>query len=302
MILVSVAIKTPVAIPEQVLDIVQIRLLPNYRQATEAIEQEANELEVNELEVIEELVQPVVSEALLEPAVEVAEEQSMEEQSTELSPATLAESTPAEAPAEPLKTPQQSTPLNLPSIVTIQKTITEMEKEKRSRIYVYDCNYLEEEAGIRTCEPTDNRDYGLLERSSVYESFQPRWQRSRSRETLGVLASQSSDLAARLAANNLPAGLSEYVMAETEAGIEVYSNNGNTRLVNMQKLSNLVRKEAAAAHAERILGDHWVQNQRAALRARRYRTQQQIKLEQTCKTTAAFKLIDGTLLRCLKDN
>jgi hypothetical protein len=156
---------------------------------------------------------------------------------------------------------------SLPSITDVRRSVLTVDAEKNNKIYFYDCNQLEETAGLRDCKPTDNRNYQSVMRNSTYEAFNPPWEISRSRETVGLIARQSQDLSARLLDADIPAGLGEYLMEEVEASIELYSNTGNRTVEQMIRLTNT---SATALQAESVLNDPWVQIQSRILRARSY--------------------------------
>lgn len=197
---------------------------------------------------------------------------------------------------ESLQVEQSPTFLTLPSVAVIQQTIEVMESDRRSRFYAYNCNPLEEEAGIRECEPIDDRDFTPLERNPVYEFHNPVVQRSRSRETLNTIARESAALAARLSLSDVPAGLSAYVLEELEQSIELYSNNGNRALAHM---NSMVDRSAAAVYMERIY-DPWVQNQTRILRERKYYNRQELQELNKCLPIIKVLLLPpDEMLKCL---
>ena len=130
----------------------------------------------------------------------------------------------------------------------------------------YDCNMLEEKDGLHTCDPTDRRDYRIVENNATYRALNPIRERSRSQRTLGVITQNAPELAARLQAADLPEGLSDYVMEEVEAGITHHSNPGNRSVQHMILMTD---KSAAAAQARQVLGDAWVKTRAIELQQRK---------------------------------
>ena len=170
-----------------------------------------------------------------------------------------------------------------------------MQSEQVSRFYSYDCNKLEEEEGLRDCAPTNELDYALVERNPVYEFHNPRQQRSRTRETSGLLYSQTANIDVQLAASGLPAGLSDYVIEELEAGVSVYSDTGNRAV---QLMDHMVDRSEAAIMAERLF-DPWVQNQTRLLEERRYYSRQALAEESNCLPPKLFTLPAQEFAKCL---
>ncbi len=154
-----------------------------------------------------------------------------------------------------------------PSIFDVRQAVLAVDAEKNNKMYFYDCNQLEEKAGLRDCKPTDNRNYQSAMRNSTYEAFNPPWEISRSRDAAGLIARQSQDLSGSLLDASIPAALGEYLMEEVEASIELYSNSGNRTVEHMIRLTNT---SDAALQIESVLNDPWVQIQSRILKARSY--------------------------------
>ena len=214
-------------------------------------------------------------------------------------PATAVESSaPEETPVESIASSPAATSLVLPSVVAVQQILQELQTERQANFYSYDCNPLEEEEGIRECEPTDRRDYSVLDRNPVYDYHNPRRQRSRSRETVATGVRESAGLAARLALTDLPPGMVDYLMQEVEIGIGVYSHTGNRAVQLMNRMAD---RSAAAQMAEDVL-NLWVQNQMRILNQHKYYTKQDIDAmakQAACHTLEIVTLSPRELANCL---
>lgn len=155
----------------------------------------------------------------------------------------------------------------LPSVLAVQNSLREVDAQSRSWFYAYDCDPLEEEAGIRQCKPdSGNNNYQLIERNSTYRALNPIRQRSRSQQVSGIVAGQSRDLAGRLQEGAIPEGLSDYVLEELEAGITHDAELGNRAVKHMIDSTD---KSAAAAIARELLDDEWIIQKSKELRNRK---------------------------------
>lgn len=228
-----------------------------------------------------------------EPAAEFIEEIEP------VDPVTLAAaSEPDEIQIDSSASPPPATSLALPSAVAVQQILEELAIARQAHFYSYDCNPLEEEEGIRECEPTDRRDYSVLDRNPVYDYHNPRRQRSRSRETVATGVRESAGLAARLALTDLPPGMVDYLMQEVEIGIGVYSHTGNRAVQLMNRMAD---RSAAAQMAEDVL-NLWVQNQMRILNQHKYYTKQDIDAmakQAACHTLEIVTLSPRELANCL---
>jgi len=153
----------------------------------------------------------------------------------------------------------------LPSAESVQRVLSNVQLSETSQFYSYKCNKLEREKAFSRCAPLDDRDYAEISSHPVREFYSPPVEVSRSRQTVTTLARHSESVAGQLALNNLPSGLSTYVMEETEQGIETYSNTTSRSAAHM---SAMIDKSAAGEMARRILTP-WVQQQSAVLQARK---------------------------------
>ncbi|MCH7815254.1 MAG: hypothetical protein IIC60_01665 [Proteobacteria bacterium] len=214
-------------------------------------------------------------------------------------PVTLAAaSEPDEIQIDSSASPPPATSLALPSAVAVQQILEELAIARQAHFYSYDCNPLEEEEGIRECEPTDRRDYSVLDRNPVYDYHNPRRQRSRSRETVATGVRESAGLVARLALTDLPPGMVDYLMQEVEIGIGVYSHTGNRAVQLMNRMAD---RSAAAQMAEDVL-NLWVQNQMRILNQHKYYTKQDIDAmakQAACHTLEIVTLSPRELANCL---
>ncbi|MDG1026804.1 MAG: hypothetical protein P8N94_05855 [Gammaproteobacteria bacterium] len=153
----------------------------------------------------------------------------------------------------------------LPSVESVRRVLSDVQRAETSQFYSYNCNKLEREKEFSRCTPLDDRNYAEISSNSVSEFYRPAVEVSRSRQTVTTLARHSDSVAGRLALNNLPPSLSAYVMEEIELSIETYSNTSSRTAGHM---SAMVDKSAAGEMARRISAP-WVQQQSAVLQARK---------------------------------
>ncbi|MEX0965484.1 MAG: hypothetical protein WDZ52_15770 [Pseudohongiellaceae bacterium] len=155
--------------------------------------------------------------------------------------------------------------ITMPSAEAVRSSIMNLRRNQTSLFTSRDCNEIEEDSEFNNCRPRDDRDYSALSRNPVYDSYNSARVISRSRETVTTFARQSTQVAAALASNNLPAGLSGYVLEELEQGIETYSNS-SSRAVN--RMNTMIDKSAAGEMSRRLFSP-WVQQQSAVLLKRK---------------------------------
>lgn len=153
----------------------------------------------------------------------------------------------------------------LPSVESVRRVLSDVQRAETSQFYSYNCNKLEREKEFSRCTPLDDRNYAEISSNSVSEFYSPAVEVSRSRQTVTTLARHSDSIAGQLALNNLPPSLSAYVMEEIELSIETYSNTSSRIAGHM---SAMVDKSAAGEMARRI-STPWVQQQSAVLQARK---------------------------------
>jgi len=155
--------------------------------------------------------------------------------------------------------------VSLPSVESVQRVLSKLQRSDASRFYTYDCNKLEEESEFSDCASSDARDHSLLTRNPVYDFHNRAIEISRSRRKVTTLARQSARVSEQLALSDLQVGLSSYVLEELEQGIETYSNN-SARVSD--HMNTMVDKSAAGVMRRRLF-DNWVQQQSALLQSRR---------------------------------
>lgn len=166
----------------------------------------------------------------------------------------------------------QTSRLFVPSVVTVQETLRRVQEQivENSRSWAQDCNILEEESELYSCDEQDRRNYQSLQRNQTYEALNPTRELSRSQRTLPTITENTSALAGRLALSGIPQGLSDYLMEEVEAGVILNSNLGNRAVGQLRAMTD---KSAAGAMAREILGDAWVVTRAKELQQRKVHTQ-----------------------------
>lgn len=276
---------------------VQIQLIPSNPLLVAREEELEEPVEQEQVETI--LEEQLIDQQLAESAIEeIPPEQSPQsvqvEEQAELTDLSEIEQTPAAAPIT--RPPITNPTTTLPTVLAIQQSLETIESDRASRFYSYDCNVVERIAGIRECEPADNRDFTVFEQNPVYDFHNPVIELSRSEKTVTTVARNSRALAGRLAAGSLPPGLGAYVLEEIEAGIEINSNNGNRVQQNMDAMLD---KSAAAVMARRLY-DPWVQQQTKVLGARKIYTKQELDQLNSCASIvlALLTLPPGEFVRC----
>jgi len=198
---------------------------------------------------------------------------------------------------------EQATSIELPSVLSIQSSVRrEQESQTAStRDWANTCTELQQVVGVLGCQQTREPDYQAAtvspQRQSIYEFHNPVAERSRSAETSPIIAAQTGALAASLALNEIPAGLSEYLMAEVEAGISLYSNQGNLALQNM----DLMVERSAAAQIARGINSPWVQLATRQQQARRYLTRQDRQESKECQSALLLIFTPEEIAKCLDD-
>ena len=201
-----------------------------------------------------------------------------------------------------LPEPEAGPSLVAPSIVTIQNSInTDRQRQQLdSREWANTCSELQRVSGVMGCSQQEEVTYQGVERSpesrSVYEFHNPpRVAPSRSERALPTIASRTGELAASLAMTDIPTGLSEYLMAEVEAGISLYSNQGNLALKNM----DLMVDRSEATQMLRMMNDPWVQLRTQQQAAPRYSTRQDVQQSEKCSSPVLLIFTPSEIAECV---
>lgn len=183
----------------------------------------------------------------------------------------------------------------LPSVESVQRVLSNLQRSDASRFSTYDCNKLEEESEFSGCAQGDVRDYSALTRNPVYDFHNPAVETSRSRETVSTLARHSARISEQLALGDLPEGLSTYVLEELEQNIETYSNNS---IRSLDHMNTMVDKSAAGAMARRVF-DTWVQQQSTLLQSKRVENRSDSKFREKCRSYEKYIMSPMQFARCL---
>lgn len=243
-------------------DFVEIQLIPSNPLLPEE-ELEPAEIAESEPPVVEELAAES-EEEIIEESLEQVVEETVEELVEETIPEEIVEEAPTEivevieadqSVIEELEPVDNAPEVFVPSLVSVQQSLDAIEEENATRLWAYDCDALEEESELRTCNPTDRRNYDVVERNTIYEALNPVRELSRGVRTLPTVASDAPELAARLRASDLPSSLSDYVMEQVEAGITHNTNPGNIVIEHM----NMMTENEAAAQAREVMNNPWAQ-------------------------------------------
>lgn len=247
---------------------------------------------------VEDDREPEPSQNEAEPLETIAQEAATPSEqsspSTEVEAIALTE-TDIDSDSTRIEQAQPAETIVIPSIDAVQNAISRIEQSDASRFYRYDCNRLDEENEFSNCAPQDNRDFSLATSNKVYDFYNPPAEISRSRETVNTIAAQSGVVANALALNNLPPGLSAYVLEEIEQGIETYSNSSNRAVDHMDRM---IDRSAAAVMAERLFTP-WVQQQSAILRSRRVENRIDSRQAESCRSYEKFVMSPAEFTQCL---
>lgn len=185
--------------------------------------------------------------------------------------------------------------VDVPTFDSVRDAISSVRSNERSQFFTSDCNKFEEEQEFNNCKQRDTRDYSAATKNPVYDYFSPALEISRSRATVSTIARQSAAVSQALALNDLPAGLSAYVLEEIEQGIETYSNN-SSRVLN--HMTTMLDKSDAGIQARRIFTP-WVQQQSAILRSRKVENWPDAVREEKCKSYEEFASAPAEFTECL---
>jgi hypothetical protein len=138
-----------------------------------------------------------------------------------------------------------------PTSDSISRSVRELSQARQTRFYSRQCNPLEEEEGLKECAPKSNASYDALEFNAVYRAFTPAALVTRSERASAVISSRRSSVVTRLR-EEIPDGLSGYLIEEMEAGISHGANAGNRAV---QHMIDMTDKSDAAAQARAVLGN-----------------------------------------------
>ena len=230
------------------------------------------------LEKVEEILEPkeLAEEELIEEVAEIEEipESDLIDQVIKNIPPDLVEvaeqevtdiSNEPQAAEEAIETPE----VFLPSIVNIRDALDAIEDDDVARLWAHDCDFIKENSELHICNPTDWRNYKVVELNSFYANLNPIRELSRGVHSLRTITSNAHMLAGRLESANLPSGLSDYVLEQIEAGITFNTNSGNLAIDNI----NIMTQSEVAATARAIMNDPWVVNRAKELRQRNVHAQ-----------------------------
>ena len=211
-------------------------------------------------------VNSVLPEVASDP-VAIGEVADSEEVVPELSMEHSAEQSAEQSTQQPIQNRvPQITP---PSLFSVQQSVKTIDAEAEAGGWLYECNQLEEDSGVRKCaESAVSDDAGAYERATsniYYENLNPVRERSRTERSLRTVSQNTGNIAAALNTSGVSDELTGYVLDELAVGTSVYTNNGTDR---MQHMRRLVDRSAAALQAERVLADPWVQSRAEELRQR----------------------------------
>lgn len=268
--------------------LLEVRLLPKNPllesvevQKAELIEEVAKIEEAQELELIADVPAENLAEAEVE-KVEAIVEQPL--------PTVLIAET--ETTEEIAETTEPDLPLPLPSFNVIQSAIqqdfTEQQVEDRSWASV--CTKLQKQSGVIGCTSPEELNFEGIQKSpeslAIYKFHNPPVESTRTERTLSTIATNSAQLAANLASADIPPGLGEFMMAEVESTITLYSEQGNRVLDHMDRM---VDQSDAALMIRSLQDDPWFRLQRQKQKTRYY-SRQDLQRISECGSPKVFVL------------
>lgn len=201
---------------------------------------------------------PVAIEEVVVDTVAEAPEQSIEQ-------------SPVQSPVRPREQPitDRGPQITPPSLLSVQQSIQALDADADVGGWLYECNRLEEESGVRKCAQDSTADeqaaYERATSNVYYENLNPVQQRSRTERSLRTIYQNTGNIAAALDTTEIPDALAGYVLDELAASTSALTNNGTDRVQHMRRM---VDRSAAAQQAERVLADPWVQSRAEELRQR----------------------------------
>lgn len=265
---------------------IEVRLLPeNPLLEAAPIEEVAEIGEIEEIEQIEEApIENLVDSEVEEPIEGIVEQ--VEAVVEQVLPTELIAET--EATEEMVETTEPRLPLPSFDVIqsAIQKGFTEQQIEDRS--WASTCTTLQRQSGAIGCVSQEEPDFEGIEQSpeslAIYEFHNPLVERSRTERSLSTIATNSAQLAANLASADIPQGLREFMMAEVESTITLYSEQGNRVLDHMDRMVD----QSDAALMIRALNDPWVRLQKQKLQQNRYYSRQDLQRIGECGSPKVF--------------
>lgn len=208
-------------------------------------------------------------EALPEPVVIMPTERVEAEPSVPQPEREQTSPPPVEVAVEPGATTQSAPEparIAVPSIDILRQTIQSVTAESDRRSWLYECNVLEEDSGVRQCAPQSDRDFSVAERNRHYDALNPVRSVSARVRSASTIAGNSDVIADALNNAEVSPQLAGYVREQLDAEISEQTNNGTRSLQHMQRM---VDRSDAALQAERVLGDGWARSRAAELARRR---------------------------------
>lgn len=287
---------SPLLVP----DSISIRLIPELppviaEETDSLLPDSSSTAEIEEIEIAEQIEE--VDNTPLESVVEADQSEPIdnsepaieEELPAELIAETEQLSDLLEIDSDPIET---NPPVPLPSLDVIQSVIQRefTEQQQEDRDWASTCTNLQRQSGVIACASQEETDLSGIERPpealAIYNFHNPVVERSRTERSMRIIGGNSALLAANLANADIPEGLGDFMMAELESTITLYSTQGNRALVNMERMTNT----SDAALISRSLFDPWVRAQLLENQHRRYYSRQDRQRMAECGGLGIFVL------------
>jgi len=116
----------------------------------------------------------------------------------------------------------ERTILQLPSTSGLRQLLKEISSADDKTMSLDDCNRLQQENELISCEATDNKELRPVDRNFVYEYFNPRRESRRSSASVNIIAAQTPAVAQRMRTAGVNAALSDFLLHNQTMSNEDY--------------------------------------------------------------------------------
>ena len=139
-----------------------------------------------------------------------------------------------------------------PTRMALQRVIRSLSEQDSSKSWNTNCDALQRQNELINCEEQTEPDFSILESSLANRLFSTTPQSDSARVAQRFIGGNSGELAARLNSMDLGGVTSDYLINEIEAGISIYSSNGNVRLERLEDQANA--NDPAYQQMRRVMG------------------------------------------------
>jgi len=133
-------------------------------------------------------------------------------------------------PTQEEKDPASETEVIAPTRMALQQVIRSLSEQDSANAWSTNCDALQRLNELINCDEQTGPDFSILESSLANSLFNTTPQADSARVAQRFIGGNSGELAARLNSMDLGGVTSDYLISEIEAGISIYSSNGNENL------------------------------------------------------------------------